>query len=97
MSYVVAATYESKPGREADLEVHLNAMIAPTRAEEGSAEYRIFRSRDDDRVFFLFERYRTPADFDVHKESEHFEEHIRNGAWECLESRSVVFCEEIGE
>jgi len=97
MSFVVAATYESKPDREADLEGHLNAMRAPTRAEEGCEEYRIFRSRDDAPVFFLFERYRSADDFEAHKESDHFGEHIRNGAWDCLESRSVVLCEELGD
>ena len=96
MSFVVVATYESKPGKEADLAEHLNAMIAPTRAEEGCQEYRIFRSKDDPRVFVLVERYGSDADFDFHKASEHFQERIVNGAWGCLESRSVVFGEEFG-
>lgn len=96
MSFVVVATYESKAGREDDLAGYLQAMIAPTRAEEGCEEYRIVRSRDDARVFVLFERYRSEADFDFHKETAHFEENVRNGAWECLESRSVVFGEDFG-
>jgi quinol monooxygenase YgiN len=94
MSFGVVATYIVEPGREADVERHLSAMLAPTRAEPGCEEYRVFRSQDDPRVYVLVERYRTEADFEFHKESSHFAEHVRNGIWECLESRTVVIGEE---
>jgi quinol monooxygenase YgiN len=96
VSFVVAATYQAKPGEEAEVEQHLRAMVDPTRSEEGCEYYGIFRSRDESRVFFLFERYRDETDFDSHKASEHFKQQITEGVWPHLESRSVIFAEEIG-
>jgi quinol monooxygenase YgiN len=95
MSYAVVATYVSKSGEDADLRAHLDGMIAPTRAEDGCEVYRVVRSNDDPNTFVLFEVYRDEDAFKTHAASEHFEAHIRNGAWGHLESRSVVFGREI--
>lgn len=91
MSYVVAATYVSKPDTVVELREHLEAMIEPTNAEEGCEEYRVINSNDDPSTFLLFEIYRDEDAFKAHGSSPHFDEHIRNGAWELLESRSVLF------
>jgi len=91
MSYVVAAIYVSKPDADDELREHLSAMIEPTRAEDGCEEYRAVNSNDDPRTFLLFEIYRDEEAFQAHAASPHFEEHIRNGAWDLLESRSVIF------
>lgn len=91
MSYVVAATYVSNPESAEELRKHLEAMIEPTNGEAGCEEYRVINSNDDPRTFLLFEIYRDEEAFQAHASSEHFEEHIRNGAWELLESRSVMF------
>lgn len=91
MSYAVVATYVSKPGQMEELEGHLQAMIGPTLAEEGCEMYRVVNSKDDPATFVLFEIYRDEDAFKAHASSSHFEEHIRNGAWGCLESRSVIF------
>ena len=91
MTYVVAATYVSKPDAADELREHLAAMVEPTRAEEGCEEYRVVTSNDDPRTFLLFEIYRDEEAFQAHAASPHFEEHIRNGAWDLLESRSVIF------
>ena len=91
MTYVVAATYVSKPEAVEELREHLNAMIGPTRAEEGCEEYRVVTSNDDPRTFLLFEIYRDEEAFKAHAASPHFDQHIRNGAWGLLESRGVIF------
>lgn len=91
MSYVVAATYVSKPDAVEELREHLSAMIGPTRAEEGCEQYTVVTSTDDAHTFLLFEIYRDEDAFKAHASSPHFDQHIRNGAWDLLESRSVLF------
>lgn len=95
MSYAVVATYVSKPDEVEALANHLKAMLEPTNAEAGCQLYRVVNSNDDPATYVLFELYQDEEAFKAHAASEHFEEHIRNGAWECLESRSVVFGTEI--
>ena len=91
MSHVVAATYVSKPEAVDELRGHLSAMVEPTRAEEGCEQYTVVNSNDDRRTFLLFEIYRDEEAFQAHTASSHFDEHIRNGAWDVLESRSAIF------
>lgn len=95
MSHVVVATYLSKEGKAQELIEHLEAMMAPTNAEPGCQVYRVVRSNEDPNEFVLFEVYDDEAAFKAHAASEHFEKHIRNGAWNHLESRSVVFGSEL--
>lgn len=91
MSYAVVATYVSKADQVDELQSHLQSMIVPTNAEEGCELYRVVSAIDDPATFVLVELYRDEDAFKTHAASDHFEEHIRNGAWNCLESRSVVF------
>jgi quinol monooxygenase YgiN len=95
MSYAVVATYVAKPDQVEPLRGHLKAMVGPTNAEEGCELYRVVSSNDDPETFVLFELYRDEDAFQAHAASDHFEQHIRNGAWNCLESRSVVFGTEL--
>lgn len=95
MSYAVVATYVSKPDQVEALAGHLQAMLEPTNAEDGCRLYSVVNANDDPATFILFELYQDEEAFKAHAASEHFEVHIRNGAWECLQSRSVVFGSEI--
>lgn len=96
MSHVVVATYVSKPGEADEIAKHLKAMIGPTNAEPGCQTYRATQSKDDSNTFVLFEVYDDEDAFQAHASSPHFEGHIRNGAWNHLESRSVIFGSELG-
>lgn len=96
MSFVLTAIYQVRLGEEAAVESHLKAMVGPTRDEEACEQYEAFRSRDGSRTFFLFEKYTDESGFEFHKASEHFKKHIIKGVWPLLESRNVVFGEEIG-
>lgn len=91
MSYAVVATYVAKADEVETMKSHLQAMIEPTSAEAGCELYRVVNSNEDPATFVLFELYKDEDAFKAHAASDHFEEHIRNGAWGCLDSRSVVF------
>jgi quinol monooxygenase YgiN len=95
MAHVVVATYIGKNGEAGEVSKHLKAMIGPTKAEPGCQVYRVVNSTDDPNTFVLFEVYDDEAAFKEHVSSEHFEEHIRDGAWNHIESRSVVFGSEL--
>jgi quinol monooxygenase YgiN len=95
MSLFLVATYRCKPGREEELASHLQAMLVPTRAEPGCETYRAVRSQDEPGTFVLFESYTDDDALEAHKESAHFDEHIRNGAWNLLDSREVVLGSEL--
>lgn len=96
MSYVVAATYRAKAGEEDAVKSALSAMVGPTQEEDGCLEYRAHQSVEDPTVFFLYERYRSEADFKTHMAADYFATHIKETAWPRLDSRERVFCEPLG-
>lgn len=62
------ARLTAKPEQAEALGAGLQAMVAPTRAEEGSIDYVIHRDNDDPRVWILYENWRSRADLDLHFE-----------------------------
>jgi len=50
---VIAATFQAKPGSEAELEKALRTMIAPVSKEAGAIEYALHRSPTDAGRFFI--------------------------------------------
>lgn len=66
---VVSAVFQAKPGREAELESALRAMIAPVSKEDGTLAYAVHRAHDDDARFFFYEQYRDQAAVDRHMAS----------------------------
>ena len=95
MAHVVVASYRSKPGREADVAEHLRATIAPARAEPGCEAYRVVRAKNDAASFVQLESYADEESFETHKDSRHFEGHIRNGARNLIDSREVVIGDDV--
>lgn len=90
-AYIVNAIYRAKDGEQEQLAQTLRAMTPHARNEPGCVRYDVHRGVDDDRLFLLYEQYRSIDDFEAHKESEPFYELIRHGAWPCLESREATF------
>ncbi len=64
--YVVTIGLRAKPGKAAELERQLRDRVPISRTEAGNLDYRLFRSRTNDHVFFLFSRYMSEKAFDVH-------------------------------
>jgi autoinducer 2-degrading protein len=93
MSYVLAVTWVAKPGEEQAVEGALKSMLGPTRAEPGCIQYDAFRSTENPRQYFLFERYHDEAAFQAHASSEHFKKHVLGEAVPRLESRVRTFYE----
>lgn len=90
MSFHVVATYTAEEGRGDELASHLKAAVGPSRTEPGCISYRPVRSEENPDVFVIVEEYESPEAVDEHRNSPHFDTHIRNGAWKVLKSREVV-------
>ena len=71
--HVVAVVFEAVAGHELDLE---GALLTQARdlldREEGCLRFDVARDPSRKARFYLYEIYRTRADFDVHLKSGHF-------------------------
>jgi autoinducer 2-degrading protein len=84
----VAVTYVIQPGREVEAVAHFRALIPATRAEPGCRMYLVHRSTTDPRKFFLYEQYDDQAALDAHRAAAYFNEHVKNGLFHILETRT---------
>ena len=64
--YIVTVGFRAKPGMAATLEKMLRDRVPISRTEAGNLDYRLYRSRTDADVFFLFSRFASEKMFDVH-------------------------------
>src|ERR1043165_8076128 len=64
--FIVTIGFKAKPGKAEDLERELRNRVPISRTEAGILDYRLYRSRTDDHIFFHFSRYASEKSFDVH-------------------------------
>ena len=62
----VLARIRAKAGKEDQVLQEIDALIAPTRAEEGCINYDLHRAQDDPALFCLYENWRSRRDLDDH-------------------------------
>ena len=67
----VIATFKARPGREAELEAVLTALIEPTRAEEGCRLYELWRNRQDGCELTFVEEWTSDDALAAHAASDH--------------------------
>ena len=67
----VVATIVALPGREAETEAVLRALIPPTRLDPGYIRYDLHRDLDDPRTFLFYETWESRAALDAHLTSPH--------------------------
>lgn len=68
-----AAFFNAKPGQSEALGSHLLALVAPTRREPGCLRYDIYQSKDDPNAWFVYEDWRSQADFQAHMQTPYVE------------------------
>lgn len=61
-----AAFFTAKPGQSESLGARLLGLVGPTRREPGCLRYDIYHSADDPDAWFVYEDWRSQADFDAH-------------------------------
>jgi quinol monooxygenase YgiN len=68
---VVVGAFAAKPGKENDLKQALEALVAPTHAEDGCILYALHRGSDDPAKLAFIERWASRDALDAHLESDH--------------------------
>ncbi len=67
----VVATLKARPGQEEALLAMLQALIGPTRAEQGCIAYELNRSDDEPGTFLFSERWESRPLWEAHMRSPH--------------------------
>ena|SRR5688572_24356993 len=70
-SLTVIATFQARPGKEAELRTALTGLLAPTRQEAGCINYDVHVSPVDPARFMFHENWTSQAALDAHLQSPH--------------------------
>ena len=67
----VVATFEARPGKEAELKQTLTGLVGPTRKEAGCINYDLHVSSDNPVKFLFHENWTSRELLDAHLNSPH--------------------------
>jgi quinol monooxygenase YgiN len=67
----VVATFQARPGKEAELKKALIGLVAPTRQEAGCINYDLHHSPEDPAKFLFHENWTSRAALDAHLANTH--------------------------
>jgi len=65
----VVATFQARPGKEAELKRALTGLVAPTRLEAGCLNYDLHILPEDPAKFLFHENWTSQAHLDAHLQS----------------------------
>ncbi|HEY4416054.1 MAG TPA: putative quinol monooxygenase [Verrucomicrobiae bacterium] len=92
----VVATFEAKPGQEAELKKALLGLIAPTRKEAGCVNYDLHQSPDEPRKFLFHENWTSKALLDAHLKNDHIQVLLPRLDELCIGMPEIKLWEQIG-
>ncbi|HZL79741.1 MAG TPA: putative quinol monooxygenase [Candidatus Limnocylindrales bacterium] len=69
----VVATFQARPGKEAELQKALIGLLAPTRKEAGCLNYDLYASPEDPAKFLFHENWASQAHLDAHLQNTHIQ------------------------
>ncbi len=72
MTITKRVTFIAKEGSEAKMKELLEAMVAPSKVEDGCIFYDIFQYENNRRKFMAVESWRDDAALDGHKATSHY-------------------------
>jgi quinol monooxygenase YgiN len=73
---VLAVTWMSKDGHEAEVAKIFGVLEVESRKEPGCLMYIVHRHRTDPRRFFIYEQYKDDAALESHRGSAHFQRYV---------------------
>lgn len=79
----IIAHARAKPGKEAQAREILQALMVPTRLEEGCIDYDLHQSEEDPSSFVFYENWTSPEALEAHAKSPHIT-HFRSICAESL-------------
>src|ERR1700735_3500689 len=68
---IVVAYLTAKPGKEAEAQKNIRALLAPTRAEQGCIVDDLHEMHGDPARFVFYEVWKSAEDLDAHAKSGH--------------------------
>ncbi|MEG1635002.1 MAG: putative quinol monooxygenase, partial [Rikenellaceae bacterium] len=74
----LVARFKSIEGKAAQLQKELEALISPTRAEDGCVSYHLYRDRDDHNGFIFHEIWQSESIWLKHMQSAHLKSALAN-------------------
>ena len=92
----VVATFQARPGKEADLRAVLIGMLAPTRKEAGCLNYDLHQSPEDSAKFLFHENWTSKAALDAHLQSPQIKALIPRVDELCVAFPEIKIWEKIG-
>ena len=92
----VVATFQARPGKEAELRAALLGLIAPTRKEAGCLNYDLHQAPDDPAKFLFHENWTTKAALDAHMQTPHLKALIPRADELCTAFPDIKIWERIG-
>lgn len=69
----VAAQIKAKPGKEQELRQALQALVQPTRGEEGVIDFNLHAANEEPGLFLFYENWKSKEDWDRHLKSPHIQ------------------------
>lgn len=92
----VVATFQARPGKEADLRAALISLLAPTREEPGCVSYDVHQSADDPAKFLFYENWESKEALDAHMRSPHLQKLVPRVDELCMAFPQITQWEKIG-
>ena len=75
LKIIVFASFYPQNGKNNDVKEIIQAMVDPTRSEEGNEVYNFYEIKDDNNKnisFHLFEVYKDTSSLDFHRNTSHY-------------------------
>lgn len=73
----IIAVLKAKEGQQDNLKSALQALIAPTRQEEGCLDYSLFQLQETPDVFYMRESWKGQEALDAHIALPHFQAFVQ--------------------
>ena len=91
----VVATFQARPGKEAELKRALIGLVAPTRKEAGCINFDLHISPADPAKFLFHENWTSKAHLDTHLQSPHVQVLLPRTDELCVGMPDIVVWEKI--
>ena len=92
----VVATFQARPGQEAELKAALIGLVAPTRKEAGCLNYDLHASPEDPAKFLFHENWMSKAHLDAHLANAHIQTLLPRVNELCVAFPEIKIWEKIG-
>ncbi len=92
----VLAFWNAAPGNEKALEEVLQALVEPSRAEEGCQRYELYATRDGSGRFTFVEEWASEEALEAHRQTEHLRVARERGMGLVREEPRVEICRRVG-